>query len=107
MRTRGMVPTEPLSTETSTAPALGGRITAEGQPAGQHRRPFNRKTSQQTEEIAKRNVNQDLNRLRQPNLLPFSACSRCYLVNLGLVSVRKEVDSLESFVILLWPPIRF
>ena len=25
----------------------------------------------------------------------------------SLVSVRKEVDSLESFVILLWPPIRF
>ncbi len=24
-----------------------------------------------------------------------------------LVSVRKEFDSLESFVILLWPPIRF
>ncbi len=36
-------------------------------------RPFNHKTSQQTEEIAMRNVIQDLNRLRQPNLLPFSA----------------------------------
>ncbi len=28
-------------------------------------------------------ANQDLNRLRQPNLLPFSASWRCYLGNLG------------------------
>ncbi len=28
-------------------------------------------------------VNQDLSRLRQPNLLPFSACLRCYLGNFG------------------------
>ncbi len=46
-------------------------------------RPFNRKTSQQTEEIAMRNVNQDLNRLRQPNLLSFSASWRRYPGNLG------------------------
>ena len=46
-------------------------------------RPFNRKTSQQMEEIAMRNVNQGLNRLRQPNLLPYSASWRCYLGNLG------------------------
>ena len=46
--------------------------------------PFNRKTSQQTEEIAMRNVNQDLRRLRQPYLLSFSASLRCYLGNLGL-----------------------
>ena len=45
-------------------------------------RPFNRKMGQQTEEIAMRNVNQDLNRLRQPNVLPFSASWRCYPGNL-------------------------
>jgi len=36
----------------------------------------------------------------QPDLYPF------VLVPTVLVSVRKEVDSLESFVILWWPPIR-
>ena len=35
-------------------------------------RPFHRKIGQQTEEIAMQNPNQDLNRLRQPNVLPFS-----------------------------------
>ncbi len=34
-------------------------------------RLFNRKTNQAMEEIAMRNVNQDLCRLRQPNLLRF------------------------------------
>ncbi len=46
-------------------------------------RPFNRKTSQHTEEIAMRNANQEPNRLREPNMLPFSASWRCYLGNLG------------------------
>jgi hypothetical protein len=36
-----------------------------------------------------RNVNQDLNRLRQPNVLPFSASLRGYPGNLGL-NVRKH-----------------
>ena len=30
-------------------------------------------------------ANQDLNRLQQPNVLPFSASWRCYLGNLGYV----------------------
>ena len=46
-------------------------------------RPFNRKTSQQTEQIAMRIVNQDLNRIRQRNLLPFSVNLRCYPGNFG------------------------
>ncbi len=41
-------------------------------------RPFNRKIGQQTEEIVMQRVNQIPNRLRQPNVLPFSASSRCY-----------------------------
>ncbi len=49
--------------------------------------PFRRKIGQQTEEIAMQIAmqcaNQDLNRLRQPNLLPYSASWRCYLGNLG------------------------
>ncbi len=45
-------------------------------------RPFHREIGQQTEEIAAHNVNQDLNRLRQLNVLPFSASWRCYLGNL-------------------------
>ncbi len=47
-------------------------------------RPFRRKIGQQTEEIAMQCANQDLNPLRQPNLLPFSASWRCYPGNLGL-----------------------
>jgi hypothetical protein len=35
------------------------------------------------------NLNQDLNRLRSPDVLPFSASLRCYPVNLGL-NVRKH-----------------
>jgi hypothetical protein len=46
-------------------------------------RLFHRKIGQQTEEIAAHNVNQDLNRLLQPNVLPFSASWRCYPGNLG------------------------
>ncbi len=30
-----------------------------------------------------RNANQEPNRLREPNMLPFSASWRCYLRNLG------------------------
>ncbi len=48
-------------------------------------RPFRRKIGQQPEGIAMQCANQDLNRLRQPNLLPFSASWRCYLGNLGLM----------------------
>ena len=36
-----------------------------------------------TEEIAMQCANQELNRLRQPNVLPFSASQRCYPGNLG------------------------
>ncbi len=46
-------------------------------------RPFNRKIGQQTGEIAMQCANQDLNRLRQPNVLPFSTSWRCYPGNLG------------------------
>jgi len=46
-------------------------------------RPFRRKIGQQTEEIAMQCANQELNRLRQPNVLPFSAGWWCYLGNLG------------------------
>ena len=45
--------------------------------------PFNRKISQQTKEIAMRKVNQDLNRLGQPNLLLLSAGRRRYPENLS------------------------
>lgn len=31
-----------------------------------------------------KNANEDLNRFRQPNVLPFSASWRCYPSNLGL-----------------------
>ncbi len=46
-------------------------------------RLLNRRTSEQTEEIAMQRANQDLNRLRQPNVLPFSASGRWYSGNLG------------------------
>ena len=36
-----------------------------------------------SEEIAAHNVNQDLIRIRQPNVLPLSASWRFYLGNLG------------------------
>ncbi len=47
-------------------------------------RPFDRKVGQQTEEIVMQRVNQIPNRLRQPNVLPFSASWRCYPGNRGL-----------------------
>jgi hypothetical protein len=46
-------------------------------------RPLHCKIGQQTEEIAMQSANQDLIRLRQPNVLPFSASWTCYLGNLG------------------------
>ncbi len=46
-------------------------------------RPFNRKINHPAEGIAMHNGNQDRFRLRQPNVLPFSASWRCYLGNLG------------------------
>ncbi len=55
----------------------GPRLKLELAPA------FNRKFGQQTEEFAMKNANHDPNRLRQPNVLPFSASWRCYLGNLG------------------------
>ncbi len=60
-------------------------------------RPFDRKTSQQTEEIAMRNVNQDLNRLRQPNLLPFLASWRCYPGNLGYLYLSEPCRCVGTF----------
>ncbi len=46
-------------------------------------RPISSKIKQQTEEIAMQRANQDLNRLRQANVLPFSASGRWYSGNLG------------------------
>jgi len=44
---------------------------------------FNRKISQQTQEIAMQCPDQDPSHLPQPNVLPFSASWRCYPGNLG------------------------
>ncbi len=45
-----------------------------------------------------KNANQDLNRLRQPNVLPFSVSWRCYLGNLGLCTliVSDKVTGLQT-----------
>ena len=40
-------------------------------------RPFHRKIRQQPEEIAMQNVNQEINHLRQSNVLSFSASWKC------------------------------
>ena len=45
---------------------------------------FGRQIDQQADGIAMQCPDQDLNRLRQPNLLPFSASWRCDLGDLGL-----------------------
>ena len=58
-------------------------------------RPFKRKTSQRTEEIAMQSANQDLSRLRQPMLLAFSASSRRYPGNHGLL-VKARLDLFVS-----------
>ena len=46
-------------------------------------RPFHREIGQQTEEIAAHNVNQDLNRLRQPNVLPFAVRATAPIAHAG------------------------
>ena len=62
-------------------------------------RLFNRKTNQAMEEIAMRNVNQDLCRLRQPNLLRFRPAGDairaisgiCY--RLWMIEIRGYIDT--------------
>ena len=60
-------------------PTKSGAMRAmpfEGRVSGLERSP-------QISRIATQDANQDLNRLRQPNVLPFSAHGRCYLGYLG------------------------
>jgi hypothetical protein len=47
--------------------------------------PFNRRTSQQTEEIAMGSTHSNVNRLRQLKVVSFLASWRCYPGNLGYV----------------------
>ena len=46
-------------------------------------RPFDQRTSQQSQEIAMRRANRGLSRLRKPNVLPLSVSWRCHQGHLG------------------------